>query len=428
MSRGIHLYKLALNYFFETTDAHPGKESEDIHEPLNDLFSNTIFIAIKRTELIFWVWQDGKVVELRRREINSSSEISTFFQSLVLVAGQEIGATDDVNCEDRSLNEERFKRLVLKSFSHDDRETQSFIAEKSALSILCDTIIAPILDRFVCSELVFVPEGSLCLAPFAAFKAPNSQYLCESYNIRVIPSLTSVKMIKDCPEDYHCKSGALLVGDPWVQDVNKLPPLPFAREEVEMIGRLLGSTTLIGRQATKDEVLQRIGSVALEHIAAHGSMETGEIALAPNPDETDFIMTMKDVLRAKIRARLVVLSCCHSAHGKIKAEGVVGIARAFLGAGARSVLVSLWAIDDKATLEFMKNFYQHLVEGKSASKALNQAMNCMRESEEFSDVKHWAPFVLIGDDVKLEFGGSQKIVFNAQVNNYITIIPRSGGG
>ena len=178
-------------------------------------------------------------------------------------------------------------------------------------------------------------------------------------------------MIKDCPEDYHCKSGALLVGDPRVQDVNKLPPLPFAREEVEMIGRLLGSTPLIRRQATKDGVLQRIGSVALVHIAAHGSMETGEIALAPNPGETDFIMTMKDVLRAKIRARLVVLSCCHSAHGKIKAEGVVGIARAFLGAGARSVLVSLWAIDDKATLEFMKNFYQHLVEGKSASKALN---------------------------------------------------------
>ena len=195
--------------------------------------------------------------------------------------------------------------------------------------------------------------------------------------------------------------------DPWVQDVNKLPPLPFAREEVEMIGRSLGSTPLIGRQATKDEVLQRIGSIALVHITAHGNKETGEIALAPNSGETDFSMTMKDELRAQTRARLVVHSCCHSAHGKIKAEGVVGIARAFLGAGARSVLVSLWAIDDKATLEFMKNFYQHLVEGKSASKALNQAMNCMRESEEFSDVKHWAPFVLIGDDLTLEFGGSE---------------------
>ena len=63
------------------------------------------------------------------------------------------------------------------------------------------------------------------------------------------------------------------------------------------------------------------------------------------------------------------------------------------------------AIDDKVTLEFMKNFYQHLVEGKSAGGALNRAMNCMRESTEFSDATHWAPFVLIGDGVALEFDG-----------------------
>ena len=197
-------------------------------------------------------------------------------------------------------------------------------------------------------------------------------------------------------------SGALLVGDPWVQDVTKLPRLPHAREEVEMIGRILDCTPLIGRQATKDEVLRRLGSVALVHIAAHGSMKAGEIALAPN-SEMDFLLTMRDVLGVQMRARLVVLSCCHSAQGEIKAEGVVGIARAFLGAGARSVLVSLWAVDDKATLEFMKNFYQHLVKGKSAGEALNQAMSCMRESEEFGAVKYWAPFVLIGDDVTLEF-------------------------
>ena len=103
-----------------------------------------------------------------------------------------------------------------------------------------------------------------------------------------------------------------------------------------------------------------------------------------------------------MRARLVVLSCCHSGHGEIKAEGVVGIARAFLGAGARSVLVSLWAIDDDATLEFMKSFYLHLAEGRSASESLNRAMKCLKKSEKFSEVKHWAPFVLIGDDVTLD--------------------------
>ena len=181
-----------------------------------------------------------------------------------------------------------------------------------------------------------------------------------------------------------------------------------------MIGRILHTTPLIGEHATKNEVLKRLSSVALVHIAAHGRMETGEIALAPNPSprsrtpvEEDFVLTMRDVLNAEMRARLVVLSCCHSARGEIKAEGVVGIARAFLGAGARSVLVSLWAIDDEATMEFMKIFYQHLVKGESASAALNQAMKSMRESDEFSAVDYWAPFVLIGDDVTIELDGQE---------------------
>ena len=117
----------------------------------------------------------------------------------------------------------------------------------------------------------------------------------------------------------------------------------------------------------------------------------------------DFILTIRDVLNIQLRAKLVVLSCCHSGQGEIKAEGVVGIARAFMGAGARSVVVSLWAIDDKATLEFMKCFYQHLAERKPASESLNLAMKSLRESDKFCDVKHWAPSLLIGDDVTLNF-------------------------
>lgn len=99
--------------------------------------------------------------------------------------------------------------------------------------------------------------------------------------------------------------------------------------------------------------------------------------------------------------------CVYSAHGKITPEGVVGIGRAFLGAGARSVLVSLWAVNDEATMEFMKSFYEHLARGHSASLALNWAMKCLRESEKYCAVKHWAPFILIGDDVTIEFGQNQ---------------------
>ena len=394
---------MALNYTSEENDAELIQENRTFQELCSGLPPNTIFMAIVEKELILWVCQREKEVELRRKQVSCEYEINTFFQSLL----EKIGAREDVQCEDRSLDLTKNKRLADKQSPKCDRQTQDLHSQERALSTLYDIIIDPIQDLLSCSEVIFVPDGPLCLAPFAAFKGPDSKYLCESFRIRVAPSLTSLKMIADCPVDHHLTSGVLLVGDPWVQDVTTLEQLPFARQEVEMIGRVLGCTPLIGRQATKDEVLKRLGSVALVHFAAHGSMEAGEIALAPKHDDMDFILTMKDVKRVQMRARLVVLSCCHSAHGEIKAEGVVGIARAFLGAGARSVLVSLWAIDDKATLEFMKHFYQHLVEGKSASKAVNQAMNCMKEHREFGAVNRWAPFVLIGDDVTLEFGGSK---------------------
>ena len=393
---------IKLNYSFKRSNAYGGSctEVKTVNELLSHLPPNTIFIAFEKNELIFWVCQRGKEFELRKRQIHSEDEVETFVEVLLQAAQQEIGTRGLVKCENRSP--QLADNLVLQRSPHDGKQTIHLHLQKSALSTLYEIMIEPIQDLFLGSELMFIPEGPLCLAPFAAFKGPDSKYLCESFKIRVAPSLTSLKMIAECPLDYHHKSGALLVGDP----LTERPPLPCAREEVEMIGRMLGSTPLIGTQATKDEVLARLDSIALVHIAAHGNMETGEIALASTEGVKENILTMRDVLGVQMRARLVVLSCCHSARGEIKAEGVVGIARAFLGAGARSVLVSLWAIDDKATLEFMKNFYQHLVKGISASESLNQTMNCMRESEEFNEVKYWAPFVLIGDDVTLEFGGN----------------------
>ena len=88
---------------------------------------------------------------------------------------------------------------------------------------------------------------------------------------------------------------------------------------------------------------------------------------------------MSDILATNLRASLVVLSCSHSGRGRmLRGVGVVSIARAFLAAGARSVLVTLWAIDDEATMMFMKSFYQHLKEGNTASGALHQSMKFLR--------------------------------------------------
>ena len=269
-----------------------------------------------------------------------------------------------------------------------------------------DAVIDPIVDMLgpQDDELLIVSDGALCLTPWAA--------VIESIRIRTVPSLTSYQLILSASEGHHKKTGALLVGNPCLNELEKPPPdLPGAQEEVEMIASVLNTRPLTGRQATKAEVMKRMSSVGLIHIAAHGNKFSGEIALSPNPGWTskfpqkkDFILKMSDVQAANLRARLVVLSCDNSGRGRIlKGEGVVGIARAFLAAGARSVLVALWEIDDEATIVFMKGFYQHLKEGKTASAAVQQSMKSLRESEEYSEMRYWAPFQLIGDDVKIEF-------------------------
>ena len=392
------------------------RETEATSDTFSCLPSNTVFIALEKSEVIFWIIRNADDVELRRKRIadDSLKEVATTVtQSLIYNAHEIIGVRNYVKCEDRSLDGINDKVLPNKRSPQIISQQSHF--DTNPLRALHDVIIGPISDLIIGNELMFVPEGPLCLAPYAAFLDPDSKYLCEDFNIRVIPSLSSLKLITDSSADFHSDSGALLVGDPFLEEVlyrgRKLVQLPGAKAEVEMIGNILNTKPLTGREATKDEVLRRLPSVTLVHIAAHGRMETGEIALAPNTTrvsqdqvEEDYMLTMKDVLSVQLRARLVVLSCCHSGRGEIKAEGVVGIARAFLGAGARSVLVSLWAIDDEATREFMKSFYSHLVEGRRASEALNRAMKCMRDSEHFSEVKYWAPFVLIGDDITLDFG------------------------
>ena len=289
-------------------------------------------------------------------------------------------------------------------------------------------IITPVAHEFDKPEIIIVPDRLFFKVPFAALKDEKGRCLSESFRIRITPSLTTLKLIQNSPSDYHSQTGALIVGDPDVGEVlykgnlHPIKRLPFAGEEAKMVGELIGTQPLLGKQATKQMVLQRINSVSLIHFACHGDAERGEIILASppltdrKPNEKDYLLMMGEIAKVRLRAKLVVLSCCHSAQGQTSSEGVVGIARAFLGSGARSVLVALWAIQDEATKQFMSCFYKHLVHGESASESLHQAMKWMRENK-FSDVEQWAPFMLVGDNVTLDF---QKLRLVAEMYGDIT--------
>ncbi|KAK3747549.1 hypothetical protein QZH41_004810 [Actinostola sp. cb2023] len=259
------------------------------------------------------------------------------------------------------------------------------------LECLYKALISPVLHKLTKDEIVIIPDGPLFNVPFAALQDPDNtgSFLSETKRIRLAPSLTSLKALQESPADFHSKAGALIIGNPQVGEVmfrgkkREISGLPCAEQEAQMIGKLLGVKPFIGPQATKEAIKQNLQEgVAIIHFAAHGTTD-GEIFLTPSttgglPNEQDYILTMKDVQESGVRPQLVVLSCCHSGRGEVKAEGVVGMSRAFLAAGARAVVASLWAIADEATMVFMEKFYKHLKEGESASKSLQQAMKDMR--------------------------------------------------
>ncbi|XP_067056126.1 tetratricopeptide repeat protein 28-like [Acropora muricata] len=372
--------------------------------PFTELSSQIIFLGLKGLRTNIWFLSRGQKVAFRQGKLEADITEKDPIRALLKGALIKIGAEVEVRCEDRTFHE--LGNECPSSREVCEEVEKSFQSSDNPFRPIYDAVIAPIVDLLGSQydELVIVPDGALCLTPWVV--------IAESIRIRTVPSLTSYQLITSVPEGHHKKTGALLVGNPWLNELKKpLPDLPCAQKEVEMIASILNTRPLTGREATKAEVMKRMSSVGLIHIAAHGNERTGEIALSPNPGWTskfpqkaDYILKMSDVQVANLRARLVVLSCCHSGQGRIlKGEGVVGIAHAFLAAGARSVLVALWAIDDEATMVFMKSFYQHLKKGKTASGAVHQAMKSLRESEKFSKMRHWAPFQLIGDDVKIEF-------------------------
>ena len=369
-----------------------------------ELSSPTLFLTVDGLTINIWLLSRGKKVIFRQGRLEGDRRETDPVRALLQNCLEKIRTDVSVGCEDRSLDELPFD--CQSSREEGEEVKKPFQSLEKHFKAFYDGIIGPIVDvlELQDNDLVIVPDGALSFTPWAA--------VIESIRIRTLPSLTSYKLILSVPDGHHKKTGALLVGNPCLKELKKpLDDLPCAQEEVETIASILNTRPLTGRRATKAEVIKQMSSVGLIHIAAHGNERTGEIALCPNPGWTskfpqkkDYILTMSDVQAANIRARLVVLSCCHSGRGRTsKGEGVVGIARAFLAAGARSVLVTLWAIDDEATMVFMKSFYRHLKEGKTASAAIHQSMKSFRESEKFSEMRYWAPFQLIGDDVKIEF-------------------------
>ena len=190
----------------------------------------------------------------------------------------------------------------------------------------------------------------------------------------------------------------------------KFEPLPSTRQEVETIARLYApkSEAYLGPEATEEQAKSIGKDVPLIHFACHAvvnerfpldSALVFTIPEKPKEGQDNGLLQAWEIFeRMRIDADLVTLSACDSGLGKeMGGEGLIGLTRAFQYAGARSVLASLWKVEDKATGELMKRFYTYLKAGKTKDEALRQAQIDLIHSAEVSQPKDWAAFQLNGD-------------------------------
>ena len=281
----------------------------------NERNCTCLYISYHRQHLFLWILKAEKPIRFRQVDIyDCFSEKGRKVEVLDLFANETFRKLHflpekDEQCKDRSwflLNDD--DSAPKSSGEHDTPDFRLMNEEENqqrdrTFADFYRMIIAPVADLLDEGEIIIVPDRFLFKVPFSALVDESVKYLSETFRIRIVPSLKTLKLIQDCPVDYHSQTGALVVGGPVVGEVcyngEVYTPdrLPFAREEAEKIGRLIGAHTLLGEEAMKEAVLRRISSVSLIHFAAHGNDERGEIVLALPPfmnstaQEEDYLLT-----------------------------------------------------------------------------------------------------------------------------------------
>jgi CHAT domain-containing protein len=280
-----------------------------------------------------------------------------------------------------------------------------------ALAVLFDHLISPWLDRVGADRIVFVPDTRLEGAPFACLRDRQGHYLIEGHEIAIAPSASLyAQAVNASALPMALENPGLVVGNPKLGPdmLLRLRDLPFAEEEAKRVAHQApGSRLLLGEAATRGAFLEDLRRSSWVHFAGHGLVNRQNpllsmLVLAPASDGSDpGALYARDIYELDLHGlRLVVLGACDSAEGAFEGGGGASLARAFLAAGARTVVAALWEIDDRASEELFAAFYDRLKRGLAPAAALREAQLAMIHSEDSAlrSPLAWAGFQVIGAD------------------------------
>jgi CHAT domain-containing protein len=261
-------------------------------------------------------------------------------------------------------------------------------------------LIAPVADLLPPDvPVVVVPQGPLFLVPFAALSDAAGRPMILRNPLITVPSIAVLADLRrpGSPEAWR-GAAALVVGNP---RTGSLPPLLNAEHEAQAVAAAFGTGALTGEAATEPAVLSALPQARLVHFATHGlaarggsRLVPGALALAPARAGDDGLLTATEIRSLHLIADLVVLSACRTARGRLSGDGVIGLARSFLAAGAAGAITSLWQIDDEATSALMADFYAQLTSSGDPAGALRQAqLDAVKRGD---SPRVWGAFTYLG--------------------------------
>ncbi len=314
--------------------------------------------------------------------------------------------------------------------------------------VLFKELVLPGLDKST-KRIVFVPDDILNLLPFETLvsDAGTTRWLVQDHPVSYIPSLSSLRELnrRRSASRIRPHKDLLAFGDPFYganeedqrnasQDIfqdfysNSLISffrLKYSGLEIRKIAAAFkpSRTDAFRRQEATEDRLKAapLMDYRILHFATHGLIDDKKparssiiLALDQDPAEDGFLQ-MREIFNLRMNADLVTLSACQTGLGQfIRGEGIEGLSRAFFYAGASSVLMSLWAVNDEATYQLMERFYRHLVDSETPMNALRRAKLEMIGSDVLSHPYYWAGFIVNGK--------SDAVIFPRALKRWVLLV------
>lgn len=273
--------------------------------------------------------------------------------------------------------------------SEGPRAERLLLDARRELAALHALILAPVLRAAGdVRRLLVVPHGPLHKIPFHALW-DGERYVVEDYEVQYAPSASLLGHLTARNDATPATGAALVVGVP-----DALAP-QIGREAARVAATLGTDRLLLGADASVERVIAAAREADIVHLACHGRFSV-ESPLASGLRLADRWLTVRDVYRLRLRATLVTLSGCETGRTAIGGgDEVVGLMRGFFAAGASSLLLSLWTVNDESAADLMTIFYDTWRRGATKSAALRTAQRTLLAARPHP--AFWAPFIMGGN-------------------------------